>query len=326
MPHRLFSAAEKSCLERLHFEQNTSLPLAERMRPMRDYIESLLPAQKSPTKTAYIAMLLDRFDQLLSLSNNGKPFIYQKKNAASLHFDIWSVQSEMDSNSPDELVLGYTKTMMGFLLFNTDPKKIAMIGLGGGSLPKYCYRYLPEASIVVVEKDPEVIAVREHFCIPKDDARFQVLCADGADFVNDAANLFDVLIVDGFERTGQPAQLCSQFFYDDCHHALAPDGIMAVNLLHAESKNNIILDRIRHSFNDAVIAIDAQDSTNTIVFACKGAMLDLPDQVVAGRLRGLVCQHTVDLHPTARNILLQRRLNRIACLTSANSRTKPRAC
>ena len=314
MSHRLFSSAEKNCVARLYSEQDPTLPYAVRMQPMREFIESLLPTEKSPTRTTNLAMLLKRFDQLLRLSNTGKPFIYQNKNAESLHFDIWAVQSEMNRDSPDELVLGYTKTMMGFLLFNPDPKKIAMIGLGGGSLPKYCYRYLPQTFIVVVEKDQEIIAVREHFCIPKDDTRFQVLCADGADFVNDVANEFDVLIVDGFERMGQPAQLCSQLFYDDCYYALAPDGIMAVNLLHSEAKNNIILDRIRHSFNDAVIVIDAEDSTNKIVFACKGETLDLPDQVVTGRLRGLVCQHTVNLHTTARNILLQRRLNRIVGL------------
>src|SRR5438128_11851544 len=102
-------------------------------------------------------MLLERFDQLLSLSDTGKPFIYQKKNSASLHFGICAVQSEMRVDSSDELVLGYTQTMMGFLLFNTDPESIAMIGLGGGSLPKYCYRYLPQASIVVVWEDPDVI-------------------------------------------------------------------------------------------------------------------------------------------------------------------------
>lgn len=272
-------------------------------------------------------MLIKRFEMLLALSLTRKPFIYQKENISSLHFDIWSVQSEMNRDTPDELVLGYTKTMMGFLLFNTDPKKIAMIGLGGGSLPKYCYRYLPRSSIVVVENDPEVILMRDHFYIPKDDARFQVLCADGADFLSSEANEFDVLIVDGFERRGQPAQLCSQFFYDDCYRALAFDGIMAVNLLHEEPQNDVILDRIRHSFNDAIIVIDADDSRNKVVFACKGDALDLSDRVLAERLGGLVSQHTVDLFPTARSILQQRRLNQLfksqTCSVQNASRMKP---
>jgi hypothetical protein len=35
-----------------------------------------------------------------------------------------------------------------------------LIGLGGGSLVKYCYRNLPGTRIVVIEIDPEVIALR----------------------------------------------------------------------------------------------------------------------------------------------------------------------
>jgi hypothetical protein len=38
----------------------------------------------------------------------------------------------MIKNDPEFLALGYTKTMMGFLFFQPNPKSIAMIGLGGG--------------------------------------------------------------------------------------------------------------------------------------------------------------------------------------------------
>src|SRR3546814_9997105 len=69
------------------------------------------------------------------------------------------VQSIMSIDDPDRLMLDYTRQMMGFLLFNPSPQTIEMIGLGGGSLAKYCYKYLPDVSITAVEIDPEVIAV-----------------------------------------------------------------------------------------------------------------------------------------------------------------------
>ena len=37
--------------------------------------------------------------------------------------------------------------MMGFLLFKPQPRSIGMIGLGGGSLAKFCYRYLSRTRI-----------------------------------------------------------------------------------------------------------------------------------------------------------------------------------
>jgi spermidine synthase len=193
------------------------------------------------------------------------------------------------------------------LLFSAEPKRIAMIGLGGGSMPKYCYHRLPQASVVVAENDPNVIALRAHFRVPENDARFEVRCEDGAQLVRRASDAFDVLIVDGFDREGQPAQLCSQRFYDDCHGALASDGIMVVNLLGDAAETEIYLDRIRLSFDGAVIVVPDADGSNRIVFACKGRLLDIPEQRLLGRLRQLESQHPLMLRRTVKSILHQRR-------------------
>ena len=67
----------------------------------------------------------------------------------------------MDLRDPSALDLEYTQTMMGFLLFLPQPQRIAMIGLGGGSLAKFCHRYLPRTRIQVVEINPHVIALRD---------------------------------------------------------------------------------------------------------------------------------------------------------------------
>ncbi len=253
-------------------------------------------------------MLLNRFDHLMSISNNGKPFIYTNGRSAFLHFDILAVQSEMDVNAPYRLVLSYTRTMMGFLLFHQAPKSIAMIGLGGGSMPKYCHRYLPEASIVVLEKNEEVIALRDHFLIPEDDDRLSIHCADGVDFVKTAEQQYDVLVVDGFDKAGQPPRLCSQDFYDDCYRLLAQDGIMVVNLIDNDEVNEIYLDRMRRSFDDAVITVPVFESHNRIAFACKGDSLQLSNQVLIGRLRAIAASHPMDLHQVLKGILQQRQL------------------
>src|SRR5690606_15673673 len=92
-----------------------------------------------------------------------------------------AVQSSMSLLNPYALEFEYTRLMMGFLLFDPDPAHMLMIGLGGGSLPKFCHRYLPQTSIDVVEIDPDVIALRDAFHVPPDDARFRVIAADGKD-------------------------------------------------------------------------------------------------------------------------------------------------
>jgi spermidine synthase len=212
----------------------------------------------------------DCFEDLCRRFLHHKPFVYRRHDSVSLHFDFNAVQSEMRCDAPDELVLGYTRTMMGFLLFKPKPEKIVMIGLGGGSIPKYCYAKLPEASIVVVEINPDVIALRDEFYVPRNDDRFQVICQDGADFVRNALSPCDVLVIDGFDRTGQSPQLCSQRFYDDCYSRLAPGGLMVVNLAVETRclKGSVV--RIRRSFKNAVIVVESEDSANKIAFASKG--------------------------------------------------------
>src|SRR5882757_8763181 len=72
-----------------------------------------------------------------------RPRIYQDGDSVTLQFQIGEIQSEMLASDPNFLVLSYTRTMMAFLLFHEAPERIAMIGLGGGSLPTWCYQQLP---------------------------------------------------------------------------------------------------------------------------------------------------------------------------------------
>ena len=215
--------------------------------------------------------LFDRYDEPQELSCISAPLMREGKDTLSLHFGFVGVQSEMDTKMPHRLVLSYTQTMMGFLLFNPRPQHIGMIGLGGGSIQKYCHRYLPHTEISVAEINPDVITLRDSFCVPKDDHRFRVFCEDGADFVRRQQSQFDVLMVDGFDIEGQPPQLCSQVFYDDCYSSLTPEGILVVNV--CDGSNPMLFSRMRRSFRNRIVAVSSGDSSNTIVFAARGSIL-----------------------------------------------------
>lgn len=230
-----------------------------------------------------------------------KPFLYRKDNTLSLHFGMQAVQSEMRLDAPDALVLPYTRTMMGFLLFSPKPERIGVIGLGGGSLPKYCYAKLPDAFIHVAEINPDVIALRDTFCIPTDNERFHVVCGDGAEYVRNASNAFDVLLVDGFDLNGQSPQLCSQCFYHDCNRILSPAGILVVNLAVEDSRLARSVAYIRNSFDHTVV-VDSDDYTNRIAFARKGLALKVGYEQLRDGLGSLELQHPVGLRSTLRRI------------------------
>jgi spermidine synthase len=198
-------------------------------------------------------------------SEDCRPYVYETLYCKSLHFSALEVQSRMLKREPDKLALDYTRTMMGFLLFKPRPLHIAMIGLGGGSLAKFCYRELPHARIDVVEINPHVVALREEFQVPPDDERFRVHLEDGAHFVERSNRCLDVLLVDGYGLSGVPASLSSQAFYTQCRRALRDDALMVSNLHGVDTDTHIA--RIRRSFTGTVFTVDETTCANQIVFA-----------------------------------------------------------
>lgn len=238
------------------------------------------------------------------------PLIHEDNGEVSLHFDFPTIQSRMLKAHPERLVLDYTRTMMGFLLLQPKPQRIAMIGLGGGSLAKYCHLKLPDADFTAIELSPAVIALRDEFGIPPDGPRFRVRCADGAAWVrsDDAASgAVDVLLVDGFDAGGQPEPLCSAAFYDACCARLDEGGVLVVNLCADDTGYGSYVGRIRDAFDGRIVVVEADEGENKIVFAQKGGekggIFPPSFNTLTERLRTLEAAHPVDLDRTAQHML-----------------------
>lgn len=202
-----------------------------------------------------------------------KPYVREELDTRSLHFSTSAIQSRMHLLRPDALELEYTRLMMGWLMLRPLARRLAMIGLGGGSIAKFCHRHLPRTSMLAVEIDLRVIALREAFQLPPDDTRLRVVCGDGAQFVAATGERFDVLMVDAFEAEGMPAALGAQHFYDDCLDALAADGLLVVNLHAGDPQRAVYVDRIARSFGQRTLRVDDGGGSNSVVFAAKGEAL-----------------------------------------------------
>lgn len=233
----------------------------------------------------------------------GKPFLYEGDRYITLHFDFSATQSHMRKTDPDKLMMGYTRTMMGFLLFQPKPERIAMVGLGGGSLAKYCLRHVPDVHFTAVEINPDVIILRDKFGIPPDGPNFKVVCADGAVYVRDRFEPVDVLLVDGFDRDGQPGQLGSAEFYDHCYTKLRDGGVLVVNLLERDNNFGTYTARIRESFDDQVVVVEAEERGNKIVFAYKGRNFPPLATTMSKLVRDLGPTHTVALRTIAQKVI-----------------------
>lgn len=195
------------------------------------------------------------------------PRLHQNSQTLSLSFESSLIQSCMRLDAPDELVLDYTRAMMGFLLLNPVPQAILMIGLGGGSMLKYLHRHLPHADITAVEVHQGVIDLRQDFHIPPDDERMRIVCADGALFLASPPRHYDVILVDGFTGTGMPPSLCSRAFYQHCRQALTPPGLLVANVQADSAEEKLIAKRLAKVFDDGLALVESDEGGNLIALA-----------------------------------------------------------
>lgn len=141
-----------------------------------------------------------------------------------------TVQSLMNVGHPAELVLSYTRAMMGGLLFYRQPKRILHIGLGGGSLLRFCYEHLPESVHTVVELHAEVVAAaRQWFELPEEGERLTIHVMDGVAFMAQCEQQFDLILVDAFDGVEIVADTVREPFLHDCRQALSAEGVLSLN-------------------------------------------------------------------------------------------------
>ena len=195
------------------------------------------------------------------------PVVWDLNHNRVLAFSGKHVQSRMDLREPDALQLEYTRIMMAFLLHVPAPRAIAMVGLGGGSLPKFCHRHLPHAHVTVIEIDADVIATRDAFAVPPDGSRFCVHHADAADFMQHCEAEFDVILVDGFDQHGLSPQLATAEFFQDCKKALTPRGMLVVNLHGCDSRYETVFNQIQQTFDGYAMDVTCSKSSNRVAFA-----------------------------------------------------------
>lgn len=198
-----------------------------------------------------------------------KPFVIDDGKSRYLYFNVRLMQSEMSLKAPNDLAIRYTQKMMAFLLFQPRPKRIVLIGLGGGSLIKFCYHKMPGTQLTAVELDPDVIAFRDTFLLPPDDERLQVLEADGAQFLETTEKGIDALLVDAFDKTGFAPSLANREFFDNAYAKLSGNGVLVINLAGDKETYAGLIGEAMHVFDDQVIVISVPDDGNHVLYAFK---------------------------------------------------------
>jgi spermidine synthase len=231
----------------------------------------------------------------------------------ALHFGTFPRQSCMRLSDPNYLDLTYTQSMMGCLLLNPMPRRVLVIGLGGGSLVKFLLHHFPQCVIDVVEYRRDVIEVaQQFFAVPRDEPRLNIIHGDGYQHVShcflETDLSYDLLLVDAYDHKGMAASVGVQAFFDACAGILSADGVMSINLWGTDRPTfNTTMQRINQSFANRSMLLPVESKGNVIALAMHSDVRQSDLKALRSHVDDWEMRYRVNLPKALQNLIRQNR-------------------
>lgn len=188
---------------------------------------------------------------------------------------IW-VQGAMRIRKPQKVELEYVQRMLASLLW-LDTDSLAdgtavQLGLGAGAITRFTTTQLRWPT-TVVEINPWVIeANKRWFHLQSGDERLSVVAMDAGLWLraHAAPQNIRLLHVDLYDRDAGGPVLDDEAFYADCRAALAPGGVMSVNLFGRHTSFERSAERVAKVFGaHQVWSIQPTREGNTALIATR---------------------------------------------------------
>lgn len=186
------------------------------------------------------------------------------------------VETRVDLTAPHELQLPYTRMMFMSYVVVPAPRRVLIIGLGGGAMVHFLRRHDPDVRIDVVEIDPVVVDVADRYFDMRSGDGVRIVTEDAFSYFARNETRYDVIYMDAFlkpsgqtDAAGVPQRLRTVAFHDSLRDHLTAGGAVAFNLTpHAGTRRDIAT--IRESFADALV-FRCPPATNLVVIAPSAA-------------------------------------------------------
>lgn len=161
--------------------------------------------------------------------------VEDKGDLRCLKFNVKSTKTQQScylKSQPHQLVFNYTKLLMASLLITPEPKRILIIGLGGGTMSNTLAQLYPQSQIDNVEIDPAVIKVARDYFGFFENENINTFTQDGRIFIKRALlkkKSYDWIILDAFNGDYIPEHLLTKEFLQEAKDLLNDHGILSSN-------------------------------------------------------------------------------------------------
>jgi spermidine synthase len=188
-----------------------------------------------------LAKARSRYNEIYVLQNGTQREMWFKGGGS------FFLQSRMDTETRKLPVLVYSRMMLASLLFQKAPKRILMLGLGGGSISNFLHHRFPKAVIDAVEVDAKVIKLCKEYFYLQETENYRLHAMDARVFVQHQMGkvAYDLIFLDVFKSGSVPFHLKTKEFYCEIRDILNPEGVVASNLY---GKSNLLKPGDRTTF------------------------------------------------------------------------------
>ncbi len=199
----------------------------------------------------------------------GPLYVLDDGERRTLAFGVDDTQSCCLKSAPHIPEYEYTQAMLLVLLF-CQPKRITLLGLGGGSLLSALHRQIPGVHITAVERRQAVIDVAyRYFQLPRG-KRLSVLHQDASAYLaRDTGRKVDIVFADLYHATGVDQQQLDPHFIARCAGCLKAEGWLVLNCWTEHQDETDFLLALRAQFADVRVVMTG--SRNWIVLAGKAS-------------------------------------------------------
>ncbi len=139
-------------------------------------------------------------------------------------------QTVVRLGDPDHLELPYARATPVAFIHVERPRRVLVVGLGGGTIPSFLRQRFPDLVIDAVELDPGVVEVAKSHMGFREDANLRAHVEDGRRFIERTVRPYDIIFLDAFGADSVPYSLTTREFLQSVRRALTPRGVVVGNI------------------------------------------------------------------------------------------------
>ena len=227
--------------------------------------------------------------------------VEDKGDLRCLKFNVKSSKTQQScflKSQPLQLVFNYTKLLMASLLMMPEPKRILIIGLGGGTMSNTLAQLYPNSQIDNVEIDQAVIKVaRNYFGFFENDT-VKTFNQDGRIFIKRALlkkQQYDWIILDAFNGDYIPEHLMTKEFLQEAEALLSEKGILSANTFSISELHALESATYKAVFGDFYQVLNKANSNRIIIVNRSGFTINSLNKNKLQSLNIQLQQYGVDI-------------------------------